>query len=96
MDDGPESAGAATPRLFKRPPVAAIRAHCPNPVFLDIQAGDGWLRSAAVTRTPVDPAGDLRHAFDQFAIRAFEVNALDYLIRPFSHERFWTALARAR
>jgi two-component system LytT family response regulator len=35
-------------------------------------------------------------AFDQFAIKAFEVHAVDYLLKPFDRERFFKALERAR
>src|SRR3954451_3090612 len=35
-------------------------------------------------------------AYDQYALRAFEVHAVDYLLKPFSHDRFAEALSRAR
>ena len=35
-------------------------------------------------------------AYDQYALRAFEVHAVDYLLKPFSPERFGEALSRAR
>ncbi len=35
-------------------------------------------------------------AFDRYALRAFDVHALDYLLKPFDRERFHEALARAR
>ena len=35
-------------------------------------------------------------AYDQYALRAFEVHAVDYLLKPFSAERFAEALSRAR
>lgn len=77
--------------------IAAIRALCPSLVFLDIQMPemDGFavLRSLAPEETP---RVIFVTAYDQYAIRAFEVNALDYLLKPFSDERFDRALARAR
>ena len=77
--------------------IAAIRAQRPDLVFLDIQMPemDGFevLRSLAPEETP---RVIFVTAYDQYAIRAFEVNALDYLLKPFSDERFWTALARAQ
>lgn len=77
--------------------VEAIRAHRPDLVFLDIQMPevDGFevLRSLAPQETP---RVIFVTAYDQYAIHAFEVNALDYLLKPFSDERFWEALARAR
>src|SRR6266581_273117 len=47
------------------------------------------------------PAGDppailFVTAYDAYALRAFDVHAVDYLLKPFSAERFRTALARAR
>jgi two-component system LytT family response regulator len=35
-------------------------------------------------------------AYDQYALRAFDVRALDYLLKPFDRERFQQALSRAR
>ena len=35
-------------------------------------------------------------AYDEHAIRAFEANALDYLLKPFDDDRFYQSLARAR
>jgi two-component system, LytTR family, response regulator len=76
--------------------VALIRTERPSIVFLDVQMPemDGFevLReigpdcSAAVVFVT---------AHDQYAIRAFEVNAIDYLLKPVSRERFGQALARA-
>ena len=77
--------------------VAAIRAKSPGLVFLDIQMPemDGFevLRSLSPEETP---RVIFVTAYDQFAIQAFEVNALDYLLKPFSDERFRRALARAK
>ena len=77
--------------------VAAIRAKSPGLVFLDIQMPemDGFevLRSLSPQETP---RVIFVTAYDQFAIQAFEVNALDYLLKPFSDERFRRALARAK
>lgn len=77
--------------------VAAIRAKSPGLVFLDIQMPemDGFevLRSLSPEETP---RVIFVTAYDQFAIQAFEVNALDYLLKPFSDERLRRALARAK
>lgn len=77
--------------------VAAIRAMPLGLVFLDIQMPemDGFevLRSLCPEETP---RVIFVTAYDQYAIQAFEVNALDYLLKPFSDERFRRALARAR
>jgi two-component system LytT family response regulator len=75
--------------------VKAIAELAPDLVFLDIQMPrlDGF--------EVVELAGARTHyvfvtAYDQFALRAFEVHALDYLLKPFSRERLEQALAHAR
>jgi two-component system LytT family response regulator len=75
--------------------VEAIRSVAPDLVFLDVQMPemDGF---AVLESLPAPPAVIFVTAFDQFAIRAFEVCALDYLLKPFDRERFTKALARAR
>ncbi|MBI4661774.1 MAG: response regulator transcription factor [Verrucomicrobia bacterium] len=76
--------------------LAAIRSAAPDLVFLDVQMPelDGFGVVAALPRVQV-PAVIFVTAYDQFAVRAFEVNALDYLLKPFDRERFQTALRRA-
>jgi len=75
--------------------VKAIAQMAPDLVFVDIQMPklDGFevaeLAGAAVQYVFVT-------AFDQFALRAFEVHAIDYLLKPFSQARFDQALAHAR
>ncbi|HXB70356.1 MAG TPA: LytTR family DNA-binding domain-containing protein [Candidatus Acidoferrales bacterium] len=78
-----------------RSAVDAIRRIAPDLVFLDVQMPemDGFAVLQAVERMP---AVIFVTAFDQFAIKAFEVHALDYLLKPFDRERFHRALARAR
>jgi two-component system, LytTR family, response regulator len=77
--------------------VAAIREHRPDVVFLDVQMpemdGFGVLRGLGTERVPVVI---FVTAFDQFALRAFEAQALDYLLKPFGEERVLQALERAR
>lgn len=75
--------------------VKAIAELDPELVFLDIQMPrlDGF--------EVVELAGSRPHyvfatAYDQFALRAFEVHAIDYLLKPFSPERLAQALAQAR
>jgi two-component system LytT family response regulator len=75
--------------------VKAIAELAPDLVFLDIQMPklDGF--------EVVELAGARAQyvfvtAYDQFALRAFEVHALDYLLKPFSRERLEQALAHAR
>src|SRR5262245_32546839 len=64
--------------------VAAIREGNPQLVFLDIDMPDmsGFDVLEAVGPSPL-PAVIFVTAYDEFAVRAFEVNALDYLIKPF-------------
>ncbi len=76
--------------------VAAIRDHAPQLVFLDIQMpeldGFGVIANVGAARMPVTIFAT---AYDRYAIRAFEASALDYLLKPFSDERFEQALDRA-
>jgi two-component system LytT family response regulator len=79
-----------------REAAAAIEQLKPDLVFLDIQMPemDGFevLRAIAPVHLPEIV---FVTAFDQYALRAFEVNALDYLLKPFDQERFAAAFARA-
>lgn len=76
--------------------VEAIRAQAPDLVFLDVQMPelDGFnvLQQIGPERLP---AVIFITAHDQFALKAFEVHAVDYLLKPFEKERFKTALDRA-
>jgi len=75
----------------------AINAHHPEVLFLDIQMPDldGF---EVVDRIPADqmPVVVFVTAYDQYALEAFKVHALDYLLKPFSASRFETAWAHAR
>lgn len=77
--------------------VEAIQAEQPELVYLDVQMpdGDGFsvLEHLELETLPVVI---FITAYDQYAIRAFENQALDYLLKPFSNERFEQALERAR
>ncbi|HEX9009004.1 MAG TPA: LytTR family DNA-binding domain-containing protein [Holophagaceae bacterium] len=77
--------------------VQAIEDLAPDLVFLDIQMpeldGFGVIEAVGADRMP---ATLFVTAFDQHALRAFEVHALDYLLKPFDTARFLTALERAR
>ncbi len=76
--------------------VEQIRATAPELLFLDIQMpglnGFGVVNQISVARMPVTI---FVTAFDQYALKAFEVSALDYLLKPFSDERFERSLERA-
>jgi two-component system LytT family response regulator len=80
-----------------REAIQAIEASPPDLLFLDIQMPevDGFdvLRAIGVGHVPVVI---FVTAYDQFALRAFEAHALDYLLKPFDDERFEAALQRAR
>jgi two-component system LytT family response regulator len=69
----------------------------PDLVFLDVQMpemdGFGVLRALDAERAP---AVVFVTAFDEHAVRAFDANAADYLLKPFDDERFARALARAK
>ena len=76
--------------------VRAVRATTPDVLFLDVQMPglDGF--GVVETLGPgTVPAVVFVTAFDRFAIRAFEVHAVDYLLKPFDRSRFREALARA-
>ncbi|MFD2368181.1 LytR/AlgR family response regulator transcription factor [Pseudoduganella sp. GCM10020061] len=77
--------------------IDAIAALQPDLVFLDISMpeADGFDVVAAVGADNM-PATVFVTAYDQYAVRAFEVHALDYLLKPVEPERMRTALARAR
>ena len=75
--------------------VAAIRELQPHLLFLDVQMpvldGFGVLEALGSQQLP---AVIFVTAYDSYAIRAFEVNALDYLLKPFDRDRFRKALER--
>ena len=77
--------------------IDSIRQYSPDLVFLDVEMPgiDGFAVLEAL------PAGQMPTvifvtAYDQYAVRAFEVYALDYLLKPFDQERFDKALTRAK
>jgi two-component system LytT family response regulator len=79
-----------------RAAVDAIRKHSPDLLFLDVQMPelDGFavLEAIGTERLPVIV---FVTAHDQFALRAFDVHAVDYLLKPFDRERFQAALRHA-
>lgn len=77
--------------------VRAIRRHSPDLVFLDVQmpAINGMDVVAAISAAQM-PATVFVTAYEQYAVRAFEANAVDYLVKPFSRERFAQTLSRAK
>ncbi len=76
--------------------VDAIRRLQPDLVFLDIQMpGMTGFEVIEEVGTDIMPATVFVTAYDEFALRAFEVEAVDYLLKPFDRERFKQALERA-
>ncbi len=77
--------------------VDAIRKDAPDLLFLDVQMpemdGFGVLQAIGPERVP---AVIFVTAYDEYALRAFDANALDYLLKPFDQERFRRSLDRAR
>ena len=77
--------------------VAAIQEQSPDLVFLDVQMPgcDGFevLKNISPERMPTVI---FVTAYDEYALRAFEVHALDYLLKPFGKERFQQTLRHAR
>ena len=79
--------------------VALIKEHAPDLVFLDVQMPglDGF----GVLKKLVEKKMKLPHvvfatAFDQYAVQAFDVNAVDYVLKPFDKARISKAIQRAR
>jgi two-component system response regulator LytT len=79
--------------------VELIREYQPDVVFLDVQMPglDGFavLKKLIEHHDPL-PQIIFATAFDQYAVRAFDVNAIDYLLKPFDKHRVLQALDRAR
>jgi two-component system LytT family response regulator len=80
-----------------REALALINKHSPDLVFLDIQMpeldGFGVLEKIDAAQLP---AIVFVTAFDQYALKAFDFHALDYLLKPFDDARFAKALRRAK
>ena len=80
-----------------REALAVIRAERPDLVFLDVQMPecDGF-DLLELLGSEMPPAVVFVTAYDQYALRAFEAGALDYLLKPFNNDRFERALVRAK
>lgn len=81
-----------------REAVALVREKRPDVVFLDIQMPEmnGFQVVHELLAAGDVPIVIFATAYDQYAIKAFEVNALDYLLKPIERGRLEAALARAR
>lgn len=79
--------------------VHLVREHSPDLLFLDVQMpgldGFGVIKKLVDRKTKV-PHIVFATAFDQYAVNAFEVNAVDYVLKPFDKARIGKAIARAR
>lgn len=73
--------------------IKAIQQYQPDLIFLDIQMPkiNGFEMLELIEKPP---AVIFTTAFDEFAIKAFEINAVDYLLKPFSKERFEKAVQK--
>jgi two-component system, LytTR family, response regulator len=73
--------------------IKGIQQHQPDLIFLDIQMPKiNGFEMLELIENP--PAVIFTTAFDEFAIKAFESNAVDYLLKPFSKERFEKAIQK--
>ncbi len=76
-----------------------IKEHNPDLVFLDVQMpgldGFGVIKKLLDKKVPL-PKIVFATAFDQYAVKAFEVNAVDYLLKPFDKKRVAQSLQKAR
>jgi len=83
-----------------REAVEAVRRERPDVLFLDVQMpeldGFGVLRELAADPDAASPLVVFVTAYDEHALRAFDVRALDYILKPVDPERLHVAVARAR
>jgi two-component system response regulator LytT len=79
--------------------VSLIKEHTPDLVFLDVQMpgldGFGVLKKLVERKVKV-PHVVFATAFDHYAVQAFDVNAVDYVLKPFDKSRIAKAIQRAR
>src|SRR5213075_3446377 len=79
--------------------VNLIKEHNPDLLFLDVQMpgldGFGVIKKLLDKKIPM-PQVVFATAFDQYAVKAFEVNAIDYLLKPFDKKRVSQSVQKAR
>src|SRR5207342_1851179 len=79
--------------------VSLIKEHSPDLVFLDVQMpgldGFGVIKKLLDRKLPL-PKIVFATAFDQYAVKAFEVNAVDYILKPFDKKRVAQSIEKAR
>jgi two-component system LytT family response regulator len=77
--------------------VALIKAHQPDVVYLDIQLGErSGFEVLEAIRGCFSPHIVFTTAYSEFAVRAFDLQALDYLLKPFDRERFLRSVERVK
>lgn len=110
VDDEPLGRGGIRARLQSEPDIEivgecangrlaieALHTLAPDLLFLDVQMpGLNGFEVLAQSPPATLPVVIFVTAYDQYAVRAFDVHALDYLLKPIDDERFRLALARAR
>lgn len=110
IDDEPLARAGVRVRLSAHPDLALVGeygdgaaaleglvAHAPDLVFIDVQMpGMSGLDVLAALPPKQRPMAILLTAYEHFAVRAFELHALDYLLKPIDDDRFAEALERAR
>jgi two-component system response regulator LytT len=79
--------------------ISLIKEHNPDLLFLDVQMpgldGFGVIKKLLDRKVPL-PKIVFATAFDQYAVKAFEVNAVDYLLKPFDRTRVVQSVEKAR
>jgi len=94
LDPELEIAGECTNGLEA---LAAIQELRPDLLLLDVQMPEvGGFTVLEALKDEVMPLVIFVTAYDQYAVRAFEFHALDYLLKPFDRERFEAAIGRAK
>jgi two-component system, LytTR family, response regulator len=77
--------------------VAQITAHQPDVVYLDIQLGDqSGFEVIEAIRGVLSPHIVFSTAYSEYAVQAFDVQALDYLLKPFDRDRFLRSVERVK
>jgi len=78
--------------------IAAVSAVRPDVLYLDIQLGtnSGFDVVEGLRDAEVSPLIVFTTAYSEYAVRAFDVQALDYLLKPFDRDRFLTSIERVR
>ena len=82
----------------RREAAQVMTSETPTALFLDVEMPDteGFAIAAACDAERTSPAIVFVTAHEEFALQAFEANAVDYLVKPFSQERFDRAMDRVR